>query len=503
LIVRTWLTVAALLILPLVVYWSTATHEYGFRDDYAHLREVRERPGWLTTLTTAHGRPVYGAALEASLRNVDRVEELAALRLTSALLIGVAGLLLWSQLRRSGWTEMQAAAMGAAVTLLPGMQVVAGWAIAWPIALGLIAALAGFALVECGFGATGFRRAWSVAAGGALYVLAGVTYQTSALFVVVPLAAVLLLRQRATIRDDAWWVVAHIGLLFVCLVVGFVASRALMVEGAVPEATRTTLEPDIWLKFLWFLRNPVPNSIGLFALRDGIATPLGFWLVVAGVTALMLLGFVLGATNRQQRLRWLFAALLLPFVAHSVSLAASSQAIGYRTLLPLSGLFLVLAMFGLRSAAARYRVPRAAEAGVLAAVLVVAALLAQRNPWALLAEPQSREWDLIQAGANRLQPADHASVYIIRPTIDDRSTERIYADEYGTLTADADWAAKEMFKAAMRERFPAGLPAGAQYELYTGFGPPPAQYSYDLVVDLRALKSLGERAPAATTASQR
>jgi hypothetical protein len=499
--VRTWLAVAALLILPLLVYWPTVTHEYGFRDDYAHLREVRERPGWLTTLTTAHGRPVYGAALEASLRNVDRVEELATLRLTSALLIGVVGVLLWSQLRRSGWTE--AAAMGAAVTLLPGMQVVVGWAIAWPIALGLIAALAGFALVERGFGVNGFARARLVAAGGVLYVLAGITYQTSALFAVVPLAAVLLLRERATLRDDARWVVAHIGLLFVCLVAGFVASRVLMVEGAVPEATRTTLEPDIWLKFLWFLRNPVPNSIGLFALRDGVATPLWFWFVVAGVTAIMLLGLVYGAKSRQQRVRWLFTALLLPFVAHSVSLAASSQAIGYRTLLPLSGLFLVLALFGLRSVAARYGAPRAAEAGVLAAVLVVAAMLAQRNPLALLAEPQGHEWDLIQAAANRLQPAGNASVYIIRPTIDDRSTERVYADEYGTLTADADWAAKEMFKAAMRERFPGGLPGGAQYELFTGFGPPPAQYSYDLVVDLRALKSLGERAPPATTASQR
>lgn len=498
-----WLTIAALLILPFIVYWPTATHEYGFRDDYAHLREVRERPGWLTTLTTAHGRPVYGAALEASLQDVDRVEELAALRLTSTLLIGIVGLFLWRQFRRAGWTETQAAAMGAAVTLLPGMQVVVGWAIAWPIALGLIAALAGFALAERGFGKTGLPRAAFVAAGGAFYVLAGVTYQTSALFAVVPLAAVLLLRERTTLRNDAAWVVAHIGLLFVCLVAGFIVSRALMVEGAVPEATRTTLEPDIWLKFLWFLRNPVPNSIGLFALRDRFATPLWFWFVVAGVAAVMLLGFIYGAKNRQQRLRWLFAALLLPFVAHSVSLAASSQAIGYRTLLPLSGLFLVLAMFGLRSVAARYRAPRAAQAGALAALLVVAALLAQRNPLELLAEPQGHEWDLVQAAANRLPLTDDTSVYIIRPTIDDRSTERVYADEYGTLSADADWAAKEMFKAAMRERFPSGLPAGAEYELFTGSGPPQAPYSYDLVVDLRALKSLGGRAPAAATALQR
>ena len=32
----------------------------------------------------------------------------------------------------------------------------------------------------------------------------------------------------------------------------------------------------------------------------------------------------------------------------------------------------------------------------------------------------------------------------------------MYADEYGSLTSDADWAAKEMFKAALRERLNLG-----------------------------------------------
>ena len=500
---RHWLCAAVLLILPLLVYWPTVTHEYGFRDDYAHLREVRERPGWLTTLTTAHGRPVYGAALEASLQAVDRVAELTTLRMISAVLIGVVGVLLWWQLRRSGWSEAQAAAIGAAVTLLPGAQVVVGWAIAWPVALGLVAALAGFALVERGFAKAGLARAALVAAGGALYVVAGTTYQTSALFVVAPLVAVLLLREGTTTRRDALWVTAHIGVLFLALVVGFLVARALVPPGAVPEATRTTIEPDIWRKFLWFLRNPLPNSIGLFALRDRFATPLWFWFVVAGVVGVMVMGFLYGTQTRQQRLRWWVAALLLPFVAHSVSLAASSQAIGYRTLLPLSGLFLVLTMFGLRAIGARYRVPRTVEAGVLAGVLVVLAQLAQRNPLTLIAEPQGHEWDLVQAAANRLRLTSDTQVYLIRPTIDYRSTERVYADEYGTLTADADWAAKEMFKAAMRERFPNGLPENTAYTLWTGSGAPPAEYSYDLVVDLQELRNLGARAPAETTASQR
>ena len=501
---RTWLVAALLLILPVLVYWSTVAHEYGFRDDYAHLREVRERPGWLTTLTTSNGRPIYGVVLEASLEDVDEVAELSELRVLSVILIGVVGVLVWRQLRESGWCEAQAAAVGAGVILLPGSQVVVGWAIAWPIALGLVAALGGFALVESGFRRRGVGRGVCATAGLALYLVAALTYQTSALFAVMPLAAVLLTREVTTTRRDAQWVAAHVGLLFAGLVLGYLATSFLLADGAGPEVARMRIEPHPFIKLLWFARNPLPNSVALFALRDALATPLQFWIVVASVAALMLLGLLFGAVNRQQRVRWLFVALLLPFAAHSVSLAASSQAIGYRTLLPLSGVFLVLAAFGFRAVMARFRALRTAEAGVLVAFVAVCAFLAHRNALTLIAEPQGREWQLVKAAANRLQLTNDARVYLIRPTSPDhRSTERLYADEYGSLTADADWAAKEMFKAAMRERYPGGLPQGTEYVLTTGFGPPPP-VGYDVVGDLRELKNLGERAPAAqATASQR
>ena len=499
---RKWLGVAALLILPLVVYWPTITHEYGFRDDYSNLREVRERPGWLMTLTSSSGRPVYGAVLEASLYTIHQVAELTKLRALAALLVGIVGVLLWWQLKRSGWSDMQAAAMGAAVSLLPGAQIVVGWAIAWPIALALIAALLGFQLVERGMHNMGRLGAADVAAGAALYFIAGLTYQTSALFAIVPFAAALLLREETSARNDARWIFVHIGTLFAALFAGFLVMNVFFSEGVVPEMARMRIEPHPFIKLLWFLRNPLPNSLGLFALRDAIATPLWFWIVVAVVAVIIVLGFFYCAKTAQQRLRWLFVALLLPFVAHSVSLAASSQAIGYRTLLPLAGLFLVLAMFGLRSVVGRFRVPRVAEACALAAVIVAGAVLAQQNALTLIAEPQGNEWRLIESAANRLQLKTEARVYLIRPSVQYRSTERIYADEHGSLTSDADWAAKEMFKAAMRERFPDGLPAGTDYLLTTGFGPPPP-VGYDLVVDLRELKNLGERAPPERTASQR
>jgi hypothetical protein len=499
---RKWLGVAALLILPLVVYWSTITHEYGFRDDYSLLREVRERPGWLMTLTSSSGRPVYGAVLEASLYTIEQVSELSKLRALAALLVGVVGVLVWWQLKRSGWSDMQSAAMGAAVSLLPGMQIVVGWAISWPIALALIAALIGFQLVERGMHNMGRLGSADVVAGAALYFVAGLTYQTSALFAVVPFAAALLLREETSARNDARWIIVHIGTLFAALFGGFLVMNIFFSEGVVPEMARMRIEPHPFIKLLWFARDPLPNSLALFALRDALATPAWFWAVVAAVVVIIVLGFVYGAKTAQQRLRWLFVALLLPFVAHSVSLAASSQAIGYRTLLPLTGVFLVLAMFGVRSLATGFRVPRVAQACALAAVIAVAAVLAQHYALTLIAQPQGNEWRLIESAANRLQLKTEARVYLIRPSIEYRSTKRIYADEHGSLTSDADWAAREMFKAAMRERFPNGLPAGTDYLVTTGFGPPPP-VGYDLVVDLRELKNLGERAPPERTASRR
>ncbi len=498
---RKWLVAAALLLIPLIVYWPTASYEYGFRDDYAHLREVRERPGWLTQLTSSTGRPIYGVVLEASLRGVYQVPQLQFLRFASALLIGVVGLLLWWHLRRSGWSEAQAAAIGSAATLLPGAQVVVGWAIAWPIALGLVAAVAAFALVDRALERQGLTCVLGLAAGCTFYLAAGLTYQTSTLFAVMPLAAVLLFRDAPTGRADTTWTAAHLGAIFGSLVTGFVLMSVLSDGVAREAAARMAIEPHPFIKLLWFVRNPLPNSIALFALRDSFATPPWFWLVLAAVVVVVVFGFVYGTKNARQRRRWLLVALLMPFVAHSVSLAASSQAIGYRTLLPLSGLFLVLFVFGLRSVLARLQSRSAVEAMALGALVLIAAVLARHNALTLIAEPQGNEWRLFQAAVSRLPIGRETSVYIVRPTTSYRSTERIYADEFGSLSADAQWAALEMFRAAVRQRFPQGLPEGTSYTLTTSITPP--IMPYDLVLDLRELKNQGERAsgPVQTSAS--
>jgi hypothetical protein len=78
-------------------------------------------------------------------------------------------------------------------------------------------------------------------------------------------------------------------------------------------------------------------------------------------------------------------------------------------------------------------------------------------------------------------------VYVITPTLDDRSTDRVYQDEFGSLSSDSDWVPKEMFKAALHDRFPGKLPKGGSYTFVSGRAEP-APNAYDLVVDMRKLK---------------
>jgi hypothetical protein len=401
--------------------------------------------------------------------------------------------LLWLTLERAGWSEAEAAALGALATLLPGAQVVAGWAIGWPIALGLAFAVAGFALIDAALARRGPGRTWRVGAGAALYFAAGLTYQTSAMFAVAVLAAALLVRRPSTLADDARWAALHVGTLFVSLVAGLLLMRLVFAAGLVPEAARMHLEPEPLAKLVWFVSQPLPNAIALFALRDRLVEYGGFWAVLAAVRGVVLLGLLYGAAERQQRWRWLACALVLPFVAHAVSLAASSAAIGYRTLLPLSGIVVALVVFAVRGVAMRFARARAVELGLLLTLVAVAAAVARRQSFELIAVPQAREWQIVKSAIDAHEFGDRTRIYVIRSSLGDRSTERTTSDEFSSMSGDAAWAATEMARAAVRQRFPAGLPAGKRFSVTTSFYEPLFFDDFDLVIDMRVLYSMGDR----------
>ncbi len=488
--IRTRICLYILLLTPLAVYWQTIFHDYGLRDDYSHLREAREEPGKLVKFTASHGRPLYGALLETTFGVTDGVTQLPWLRLATVSLLTLLGLALWRQLYRSGWTEIEAAAIGLGVTLLPAAQITASWAIAWPYALALILAVAGFSAIETELERGGLKRFVALLGGCMIYALAGLIYQSDALFAVVPIAAVLLVRTGREPMSDVKWLGHHLGALIVGLGVSYLLVQALFSNGVFLESARMQLETDPLTKIGWFFWKPLPNALALYALRDDFNTgAVIFWGAVLVMAVIIGAGFRLTArgTDPLWKRKWVWCLVILPLVAHGVSLAAAERSAAYRVLFPLSGLVLVLTIYGLRVLATARGVkplPHYITLGLLAAG---AAVVAHRHAFRLIAEPQGHEWDMVKAAVLPVNFSKAVKVYIITPTIDDRSTERVYVDEFGSLSSDSDWVSKEMFKAALHERFGDKLPKGGSYTLASG-REVPADNAYDLVIDLRELK---------------
>ena len=486
-VARGWIAFGLFVLVSAAVYWPTVFHEYGFRDDYAHLREAREIPEHLIRFTSSYGRPAYGTLLVASVRPLHgEVAHLQWLRLGSVLLLALVGSGLMRSMRRSGWSAIESAAAGLAITLLPAAQVTVGWAIAWPIALALLLTLGGFAATDAALARTGWRRIGPWCAGLAAYLAAGLIYQPCVLFFTVPLAAALLLATDPA-RERIAWVIAHSATALGGLVVGFVAMRTVFALGLLKQSAVVAFETDPAAKLLWFLAEPVANALGLFVLRDRFDTTPVFWAAALMVAALIAIGFRL-RVNREPIDRWtaLFCLVALPVGAFAVNLAAVLRVPSYRTTYALAGLVVVFVVYALRNLRLAGRIGRVAQHAALASMLLFAGAAAHHHAYTLIAQPQGREWQIVLDAAMRMPPARHTKVYVIRPGIEDRATRRIFADEFGSLSSDTEWAVSEMLKCALRRRFASGTPAGFGYRLYSGTQAPSAG-AFDLVIDMRKL----------------
>jgi hypothetical protein len=486
---RNLICLALLCVIPVGVYWQSVFHEHGFRDDYAHLREARDVPQNLMRFTATYGRPVYGPLLVASVQQVDNVRELAWLRFAAVVLFTAVAVLVYRELARAGWSSLEAAAVGLGIAFLPSSQVITGWSITWPIALSLLFALLGFRATEAALARAGIERYASWTAGVSFYVLAGLIYQPNVTFPVVPLAGILLLRTD-DLKARKRWAAAHIATMIGGLGVALGAMELTFLLGFLPPSPAIEFEPDPIGKVWWFVSEPLANALALFALRDRFDTDAVFWVAVAVVTLLIFLGYRFGARReRAARATWLFCALGLPFVAHGVSLAASSRTEGYRTIFALAGLVVVLVVFSLRALRDAGKLKPATHALALVLLVGVGALLANRHSFTLIAQPQGREWAIIRDAVAYIPWHAHrpTDVYVLRPTIEDRSTRQIFADEFGSLSTNSDWATIEMFKTALRARYPQGLPHGARYTFASGLYVPGPEV-YDFVIDMRILR---------------
>ena len=487
-------TAVLLFLLPWVIYGSAISQRYGLRDDYAILREAREEPGKIFRVCAAMGRPLYGWLLELSTREAGTIDGLSGLRMLSVTGLGLLGAAIFLLLRRDGWRAPAAALLAAFLTVMPSAQVIASWSICWPQAVALLMGMSAYALARRGLAAPpeAAWRGWAWSLGGVVAMgAATLIYQVSGLVYAVLLAAALVARRDTDLRAPARWLGRHLLVMGSGLGVAFALTRLSFALGLFTPSPRMVFETRFVDKAGWFLTHVLPNVLALNVLNDTDAGPPGAYWPMVGVTLTVLTLGVLVEGRRAGRVgvaRWLLALGGLSAAAYCVSFLAGERWPTYRTLYALTGVWSVFFAASLLKLGDLWPVrgPTVATA-LLGGFVAVSAVLAHRQSLELFALPQGRELARMEEGARQVEPGRQSRVFVLTVLQRDTSAPRRYLDEFGSVSVDTDWVAKELFHALVVERFPGARDAGSLYR-FAASAVVPAPGTYDILIDLRQPK---------------
>lgn len=478
-----WFVAAALLLLPLIIYSNTLFARFGFRDDYAILREVHEEPGKVVRHVGTFARPLYGIMLQVFFERVDGIDELWKGRVASALCVGALSAFLFLALLKLRWPMWTSALLGALMTVLPAAQVIVSWAICWPHLVGGLCSIAAFLIGQKG-------GALRTAAAVSLLVTGILIYQPHVFFYFVLVAAGLVAYQDQTLQWRTRCLIKHFLTMGVALATAYGVMQLLYAAGVFKESNLVVLETEPMAKLHWFIAGPLRNALALIILNDAEKGMAVAFIATAVITGGVIL---VGGWDRWKTGGWreglfwavtLAALLMGAFTANLISMQRWST---YRTIYAVTGVLLVFFVLGLQALGAR--LPKRREwlaPAVLGLIFLVGLPLARIQAYTLFALPQQEELALVEEGAKKLALLERATVFIIRPTIDHTCAPQRYSDEFGTLSTDSDWAPKEMLKLLLNGRVP---DLSKRFNIICGRSLP-AGLSFPVVIDMRRLKQL-------------
>lgn len=478
-----WLVASALFLLPLIIYSNTLFARFGFRDDYAILREVHEEPGKVVRHVGTFARPLYGVMLQVFFERVEGIDDLWKGRVASALCVGAVSALLFLALLNLNWPPLTSALLGALMTVLPAAQVMVSWAICWPHLVGGLCSFAAFLVGQRG-------GAVRTAAAVSLLVTGILIYQSHVFFYFVLVAAGVVAYQDKPLKWRIRCLLKHFLTMGAALAAAFGIMQLLFAAGVFNPSSLVMLESEPLAKLQWFIAGPLRNALALIVLNDSEKGMAIAYIVTAVITGGIILVGGWGKWRSggwQEGLFWAATLSALLIGAYTANLISMQRWSTYRTIYALTGVLLVFFVLGLQTLASRLPKRREwAVPAVLALVFLAGLPLARLQAYTLFALPQQEELALVEEGAKKIVQFDKATVFIIRPTIDHTCAPQRYSDEFGTLSTDSDWAPKEMLKLLLNGRVP---DLSKRYTFICGRSLPGGR-TFPVVIDMRRLKLL-------------
>lgn len=325
-----------------------------------------------------------------------------------------------------------------------------------------------------------------------IYTAAGLIYQSNVLFALVPLVGVYFVRTGREPLSDFKWITIHLGTMVTGMLLGYLLVQSLYSNGVFEASARLSFETNPFTKLVWFFAHPLANALALYALADDHFDGAVYYFgALLAVVVLLVLAYrrSLRLPDLTMRQKWRICLFGAPFLALAVSLLAAERNDGYRVIYALAGLVLILVVFAIRSLLEDWKIKPKFRYPGFALIFLSLAFLANRNAYLLMAEPQGIEWELMKGGVLRANFTKVVRIFVVTPAVGDRSTDRIYRDEFGAISSSTTAGAQEMLRAAVRLRFPGKLPQGTTYTVASGPAAPEAG-AYELVIDMRKLKNM-------------
>ncbi len=442
----------------LLIYSVCYTIPYGFSDDYYLLYGADTRNfGAQFANSVENGRPIQAYLYKLTFSALHGVTSLAYLRMIGIVGIALCAWALFLTLRHAGMNYWPALFLPVIIVSLPTYQVFAAWAVCAYFPYSALLAGGALLLVERAYLVRFSKSCWLLIALATLMLLASLlVYQPSATMYWF-FAAVLLLVRRLSLCETWMRFAFYFGAALPGFVLAYNSLRIipLLLLGRNVVTGRGTLAPDILLKVVWFIAQPLVNALNLTNIDVSYFTA-----AVVGIFTLIGIGFYFGGVVSNRLLKQLLALLLMP-LCYLPNLVVADDWASYRTLLalgPLIALYFVLAVIGFISlmdyvSLAQWKAT--AIAFTLGFFAVYSSMSAASNVTLEFALPQYAELQLVRSQLKPVMQRHPQSIYFISPTKADSIAPVVRYDEFGLPSSYQVWAPQGMVYLTLQQSDPA------------------------------------------------